>query len=146
MSRRQDEVPPPPPLRPDGLPVGWVFKPEWEVTPREVRARIEQGEFAGPLGDPRRAVLLDCRREEEWERARIEGAVLIPMDEIERRADELEDEEGGRDRPVIVYCHHGRRSLRVAAALRAMGFKDVKSMAGGIDVWAIDVDPKVARY
>ena len=47
---------------------------------------------------------------------------------------------------VIVYCHHGRRSLQTAATLRGMGYTNVLSMAGGIDLWSIDVDPGVARY
>ena len=91
-------------------------------------------------------VLLDCRRLDEWETARINGAVLIPMDQVERRADELEDEDGSRRREIVVYCHHGVRSMRVAATLRALGFANVKSMAGGIDAWSAGVDPSVPRY
>ncbi len=122
-----------------GLPAGYAFRPEWEVTPRETKERMS-------LPEERRPMLVDCRRDEEWGLCRIDGAVHLPMQEIERRADELEDEEGKRDHPVIVYCHHGQRSLRVTAALRAMGFADVRSMAGGIDLWSADVDPGVARY
>ena len=100
---------------------------------------------AGADGE-RAFLLLDCRRPEEFQAARIEGAVLIPLQELERRADELEGDEGGKDRPIIVHCHHGQRSLRAAAMLRAMGFANVKSMAGGIDLWSQDVDRGVARY
>jgi rhodanese-related sulfurtransferase len=136
---------PVPPLNEAGLPVGYPFKPDWEVTPRQVRAWLAEGKLAGGPS-PEVGVLLDCRRPDEWERSRIAGAVLIPMQEIERRADELEDEDGGRVRTIVVHCHHGVRSLRVAAALRAMGFRDVRSMAGGIDLWSMDVDPGVPRY
>ncbi|HMN42377.1 MAG TPA: rhodanese-like domain-containing protein [Phycisphaerales bacterium] len=129
---------PPPPLDPRGLPTGYPFKPEWEITPRDARS-----DLADPAAAP---ILLDCRKPEEWQVARIAGAVLIPMGEIEKRADELETDEGTRDRPIIVHCHHGVRSMRVTAALRAMGFSDVRSMAGGIDLWSIDVDPGVPRY
>ncbi len=122
-----------------GLPAGYPFRADWEVTPREAKIDVSKGEQERPL-------LLDCRRDDEWGLCRIEGAVHIPLSEIERRADELEDDEGGRDRPVIVYCHHGQRSLRVAAALRAMGFSSVRSMAGGIELWSVDVDPEVPRY
>ncbi len=123
----------------EGLPAGYPFRPEWEVTPRDTKAELEsEGE--------RRPMLVDCRRADEWDRCRIDGAVHLPMEEIERRADELENDEGGREHPVIVYCHHGRRSLRVAAALKAMGFTDVRSMAGGIDLWSVDIDPSVPRY
>jgi rhodanese-related sulfurtransferase len=121
-----------------GLPVGYNFRPDWEVTPRQVQARITSA--------PESALLLDCRRPDEWDRNRLPGAVHIPMQETDRRADELEDAERGRNHPIIVYCHHGVRSLRVAATLRAMGFSDVKSMAGGIDAWSMGVDPTVPRY
>jgi rhodanese-related sulfurtransferase len=126
-----------------GLPVGYPFRPEWEVTPRQVRQWLESGRVG--KGEDR-GVLLDCRRPDEWERSRIDGAMLIPMQEIERRADELEDDQRGRARMIVVYCHHGARSLRVAAALRAMGFADVRSMAGGIDLWSMDIDASVPRY
>lgn len=120
-----------------GLPPGYPFRPDLEITPRQTREALSR---------PSRPVLVDCRRPDEWDLCRIEGAVLLPMDEIERRADELENEQGERTDPVIVYCHHGRRSLRVTLALRALGFTDVRSMAGGIDLWSVDVDPSVARY
>ena len=129
-------------LNPDGLPRGSTFAPEWEVTPREVRA-VMSGSGGGEGEKP---LLLDCRRPDEWQTARIEGAVLFPMDQIGGRLEEIEDVAGDKDRPIIVYCHHGRRSLRVTAELRQAGFTDVKSMAGGIDVWSMDIDPGVPRY
>lgn len=129
---------PVPPLDGRGLPAGYAFKPEWEVTPRYTAERLRAGDPA--------FVLLDCRRPEEWQAARIDGAVLIPMGETQKRAEELEDDEGGREREIVVHCHHGVRSLRVAATLRALGFTNVKSMAGGIDVWSMDVDRGVPRY
>lgn len=128
-----------PPLNADGLPQGMQFDPQWEVTPRQVRAAM-----AAPEG--KRPLLLDCRRADEWQVARIGGAVLFPMDQIKDRLEEIEDAAGGKDAPIIVYCHHGRRSLRVTAELRQAGFTDVKSMAGGIDVWSMDIDPGAPRY
>ena len=68
------------------------------------------------------------------------------MDQTTARADEIEEAAGGRDKEVIVYCHTGRRSLNVAATLRGLGFTNVKSMAGGIELWSVDIDPKVPRY
>lgn len=130
-------LPPAPPLDARGLPVGYAFKPEWEVTPRDVERMRREGKTF---------TLLDCRRPEEWQAVRLEGATWIPMSEIEKRAEELEDDEGGRGGPVVVYCHHGVRSLRVTAHLRGLGFRDVNSMAGGIDLWAMDVDPGIRRY
>lgn len=125
-----------------GLPLGYDFRPEWEITPRQTKELI---------ADPaKRAVLLDCRRPEEWAAGRIPGALHIAMDVIEKRADELEDDDAPngseRARPIAVYCHTGRRSLRVAAALRAMGFPNAYSVAGGIDLWSVDLDPGIPRY
>lgn len=127
-----------------GLPLGYPFNPDWEITPRETKSLLKSAGDAGEHGGG--FVLVDCRRPDEWQVARIEGAVLIPMSEIERRADELESEDGSRDRPIVVHCHHGARSLKVTAALRGMGFTNVRSMAGGIDLWSVDVDPSVKRY
>ena len=128
-----------PPLDARGLPVGYPFKPDWEITPRDTK-RLRAG--AGESG----FILLDCRRPDEWQTARIEGAIHIPMADIERRAEELESDEGTRDTPIAVHCHHGMRSLKVTATLRALGFTNVRSMAGGIDLWSVDVDPTVRRY
>lgn len=132
---------PTPPLDSRGLPAGYTFKPDWEVTPRQFKA-----EWDNAKGKPDRPLLLDCRRQDEWNAARIDGAVLIPMAEIEQRADELESDDGSRSRPIVVQCHHGVRSLRVTATLRALGFTNVRSLAGGIDLWSMDIDPSVPRY
>lgn len=132
-------VPQGPAPDPDGLPPGYPLRPEWEVTVRQV-----QRSLAGPAEG--RPLLLDCRSSDEWQACRIEGAVHIPMNEVERRADELEDDRLGRSRPIVVHCHHGQRSLRVTAMLQALGFTSVSSMAGGIDAWSVAIDPGVARY
>jgi rhodanese-related sulfurtransferase len=130
--------PPPPPLDARGLPVGYAIKRDLEVTPREVR----------DMRAARRAfVLLDCRLASEHATARIEGSTLIPLAEVEQRLDELEcDGPEARSTEIVVHCHHGVRSLRVTNALRAHGFTNVRSMAGGIDLWSIDIDSKVPRY
>ena len=128
-----------PPLDARGLPVGYPFKPDWEITPRDTK-RLRDG--AGETG----FLLLDCRRPEEWQATRIEGATHMPMADIQRRAEELESDDGARDMPIVVHCHHGMRSLKVTATLRAMGFTNVRSMAGGIDLWSLDIDPRVLRY
>ena len=53
---------------------------------------------------------------------------------------------GGFEQPIVVYCHHGVRSLYVTVALRRLGFQDVRSLAGGIDLWSRDIDASVPRY
>ncbi len=88
-------------------------------------------------------LLLDCRRPEEHSFCAIPGSKLIPMHEIAERKPELEP---FRDQPIIVYCHHGVRSLRVVRWLRDQGFATAQSMANGIDRWSLEVDPTVPRY
>lgn len=102
---------------------------------------ISAREAAARLAAPSAPMLLDCRRPEEIPIARIAGAVHIPMDDLPRRLAELP-----HDREIIVHCHHGVRSLRVAAWLREQGFADVLSLAGGIEAWSRDVDPGVPLY
>lgn len=127
-----------------GLPIGWNFRPQHEVTARGVKQAMDGQPGAG------RVVLLDCRRDEEWAYNRIAGAVHIPMDQIERRIDEVrelaEQVEGDAEGRLVVYCHHGVRSLRVTMMLQGMGIASARSMAGGIDVWSADVDGGVPRY
>lgn len=123
-----------PTLNERGLPANYPFQEGWEVTPRDVKAALR---------DPSsRLLLVDCRTADEHRTARIEGATLIPMSEMGSRVEELRAHDG----PIVVHCHHGARSLKVTAALRQAGFDDVKSMAGGIDLWSIDVDPSAPRY
>jgi len=92
--------------------------------------------------DPR-PLLLDCRTPEEHATARIAGAVLIPMQELPDRVGELA---AHRAAPIIVHCHHGMRSLRVATWLRDRGFSLAQSMRGGIDAWTDEVDPALPKY
>jgi rhodanese-related sulfurtransferase len=47
---------------------------------------------------------------------------------------------------VVVYCHHGLRSLSGAALLQNLGYRNVVSLAGGIDAWSLHVDPRLPRY
>jgi adenylyltransferase/sulfurtransferase len=92
-------------------------------------------------GEP--LLLLDVRQPEEWQRARIESARLLPLGELEARLVELAD---WKERPVIVHCHHGPRSGRACEILTAAGFNDVSNLVGGIDAWSLTVDPGVPRY
>lgn len=88
-------------------------------------------------------MLLDCREPDEYAIARIEGARLIPMQEIPLRLGELEP---WREKPLVVHCHHGVRSLRVVEFLRGKGFATAQSLAGGIDAWSLEADATVPRY
>lgn len=84
---------------------------------------------------------LDVREDSELAICRIEGALHIPMGEIPERADSLP-----KDRPIIIFCHHGMRSANVQYYLKAKGFKNLMNMAGGIHAWSLKVDAEVPRY
>ena len=88
-------------------------------------------------------LLLDVRQESEYETAKIDGSVLLPMGELRERIGEIEEH---KERHIIVHCHHGGRSLRVTHALREAGFDKVQNLAGGIDQWSLDIDQDVPRY
>ena len=105
-----------------------------EVDVRFVKSLVDQGEAF---------LLLDCRENEEYAIARIEGSQLIPMSELMQRAEELRDHV---DRRIVVYCHLGGRSHQVTQWLRQQGFRGAQNMLGGIDAWAVEIDPQVARY
>jgi rhodanese-related sulfurtransferase len=85
--------------------------------------------------------LLDVREQNENDFCRIEGATLIPLGEILQRFEEIP-----KDRPVIAYCHHGRRSERALVFLKSQGFTEVFNVVGGIDAWSVEIDPTVPRY
>ena len=104
-----------------------------EIAPREVKRRLDEGE---------RIRLIDVREPLEHQLARIEGAELIPMGSVPAALPSLDS----GDAPLVVYCHHGVRSLHVVAWLRQQGVEDALSMAGGIDRWSLEVDPTVPRY
>jgi rhodanese-related sulfurtransferase len=87
-------------------------------------------------------LLLDVREPWEYQTAHIEGATLIPMNEIPGRAHQELDEEAS----ILVLCHHGARSLSVAAWLRQQGFDKAQSVSGGIDAWSAQIDPILPRY
>lgn len=106
-----------------------------ECDVRSVKAMLDEG--------ANEVLLLDCREPEEYEFARLSGARHIPMGEISGRLTELS---GCENKPIIVYCHHGGRSLMVTQFLRQQGFNGAQSMSGGIDAWAVEIEPGLPRY
>jgi len=103
-----------------------------EITPADTKRRLDRGE---------RLLLLDVREPWEFEICRLEGAKLIPMGSIPANLQALDT-----DDEVICYCHHGMRSLDVAVWLRGQGVARAKSLAGGIERWSLEIDPRVPRY
>ncbi len=110
------------------------------MTPREVARLLRE--------EPEGILLIDCRTDKERAIALIAGSLHIPMDRMASSVHEIEAAREGdeEDKRVVVYCHHGVRSLSVAVSLRQQGIEDVVSMAGGIEAWSEDVDSSVAKY
>jgi adenylyltransferase/sulfurtransferase len=106
-------------------------EPYAEIPPSELKHRLDARE---PVD------ILDVREPWEQQLGAIAGARLIPMDQLPQRLDELDPE-----REVVVYCHHGQRSAAVVQWLRRQGIPAV-NLRGGIDGWAVEVDPALGRY
>ena len=87
--------------------------------------------------------LIDVREPKEVETARIEGALWIPLGDLDARLDELESL---RDQAIVVHCHHGVRSAKAVRLLLAHGFGGAENLDGGIEAWSLTVDPSVTRY
>ncbi|MBN9121809.1 MAG: hypothetical protein J0I06_22155 [Planctomycetes bacterium] len=103
-----------------------------QIQPAELKALIDSG---------RPVLLVDVRQPEEHVFCALPGSVLIPLGELMGRVEEVQPEGA----LVVVYCHHGVRSLSGAAILRRAGI-EAASLAGGIDRWSLTVDPGVPRY
>lgn len=85
--------------------------------------------------------LLDVREPHESDLCQIGGSTLIPMGQVPNRLAEIP-----KDIPIVVHCHHGGRSQRVAQYLESQGFNRVSNLAGGIDQWAVHINPEITRY
>ncbi len=103
-----------------------------ELSPAKIKEIIESGE---------KIRLVDVREEWEYNIARIENAELMPLSQLAEYSKQL-----GRDEKIIVYCHHGVRSLRACYYLLSHGFSNVINLKGGIDAWAYEVDASVPTY
>ncbi len=93
------------------------------------------------LLDAERVHLLDVRTAEELDEVALTGALHLPLHELPARFGELP-----RDKPIAVLCHHGVRSATAARFLDQQGFIQTMSVAGGIDAYALEIDPALARY
>ena len=103
-----------------------------EIMPRDVKGKLARGE---------KFAFVDVREKWEYDTSRIEGSILIPLREIPGSLETLR-----KAGEIVLFCHHGMRSLDAAAWLRSQGIEEARSMAGGIDRWAAEVDPNVPRY
>jgi rhodanese-related sulfurtransferase len=104
----------------------------FEITPQELLECRERHE---------EVILIDVREPWEREAASIQPSRHIPMAEILSALRELD-----RDKHIVIYCHHGVRSLAVTAWLRQQGYAEAQSLAGGIERWSLQIDAAVPRY
>jgi rhodanese-related sulfurtransferase len=102
-----------------------------EITPTELR---------DILASENPPLLVDVREPMEARIAQIDGSILIPMGSLPHRLQEIP-----KERTVALYCHAGARSLYAAQWLAQQGY-DALSLQGGIDRWAVEVDPAMRRY
>ncbi len=89
------------------------------ITGAEAKKMVDEG-----------ALLLDVRTVDEFNQGHIEGAMNVPVQELEKRLAEV----GDKKRPVVVYCRSGKRSEQAKGILSAAGWEKVENL-GGIDNW-----------
>lgn len=85
-------------------------------------------------------MLIDIRPADERKLAHISGDKHIPAEKFDKEATKYKDKE------IVLYCHHGIRSALLAEKLEQTGFKNIKTMTGGIDAWSEKVDATVPKY
>ncbi len=105
---------------------------EWDISALQLSSRLKENP------DLR---LIDVREPHEREISNLEGSELIPLGQFAARLNELDSAE-----ELVLFCKAGTRSTRALEILASAGFKKVKNLKGGINAWAIDVDPSLPIY
>lgn len=103
-----------------------------DLQPQELKEKMDRGDDL---------LLLDVREPWEHALASLPDSVLVPLGQLHNNLEEMDP-----DAEIVAYCHHGIRSLQAVAVLKTSGLKKVKHLAGGIDAWSRQVDPRVRRY
>ena len=105
-----------------------------EISPRQLKTFIDDAEDF---------LLIDCREDDEWQFNRITNAKHFPLSRFAENGQFLLAT-GAKN--MVIYCHHGIRSLHATRWLRSHGLSQVFSMSGGIHQWSNDIDPAVPLY
>jgi rhodanese-related sulfurtransferase len=108
---------------------------QWEIQPDELVSLQESGA---------QLRLIDCRELDEWYICKLPGAELIPLSSFAEDAPQKLGSD--KDQHLVIYCHHGMRSMRAAQWLRQQGYGRTQSLHGGVDLWAEVIDPEMRRY
>ena len=103
-----------------------------EISPQELKQKLDENDSV---------FLLDVREQSEYDIVHLDDAQLIPLNTLPHKIDSLPS-----DQEIIVYCHHGQRSLYATTFLHQNGFTEAKNLTGGIDQWAAEIDTKLRRY
>ncbi len=104
---------------------------DFEITPQELKNSLDNGEDI---------FILDVRGQDEFAIVNLNG-YLIPLSELEKRLGELDSK-----KHIVVHCHHGIRSAKATQFLLSQGFQKVQNLAGGIERWAMEIDPQMKKY
>ena len=103
-----------------------------EISPQELKQKLDESESV---------FLLDVREPSEYDIVHLDSAQLIPLNTLPHHVESLPS-----DQEIVVYCHHGTRSLYAVAYLHQNGFTEAKNLIGGIDQWAAEIDLTLQRY
>ena len=104
-----------------------------EISATNLKQRIDAGDDIQ---------LIDVRQPDENGFAKIQGAKLIPLGEVLKRLDEIDE-----TRETVIHCKAGGRSAKAIELMKQAGFTgELKNLKGGITAWSNDVDPKVPKY
>ncbi len=103
-----------------------------EISPQELKQKLDENNSV---------ILLDVREQSEYDIVHLEDAQLIPLNTLPQHIDSLPS-----DKEIVVYCHHGQRSLYATAYLHQNGYTNAKNLIGGIDQWATEIDTTLRRY
>jgi rhodanese-related sulfurtransferase len=93
------------------------------------------------LAEGRSLKLIDVREESEWAICHLPGAELMPIGKIAEWSVQLDPQQ-----EILLYCHHGIRSLHAAITLAGKGFTRVSHLRGGLDAYSLRADPSLPRY
>ena len=105
---------------------------EHEITVKDLKHLLDSGVHIN---------LIDVREPHEYDYCHISGSRLIPVSQIPNRFSEFNPDE-----EYVFYCHVGERSAWAVKFLRQLGFKKVRNLLGGVDAWAVEIDPTMSRY
>jgi adenylyltransferase/sulfurtransferase len=103
-----------------------------QIAPQELKQKLDQSA---------KLVLVDVREPWETQLGAIAGAKLIPLNTLPANMELFSEAE-----EIVIYCHHGMRSLNAATWLRSQGVDGARSLTGGIERWSTEIDPKMPRY